>query len=142
LGADRVIDTSTTGITAALGPDAYDVCLDHLGGVLLADLMSAAAPRARIVQIGRLAGGYAQLDLELLAARRVSLIGTTFRGREAGELHALVAHLRTALPGLPREHNVRTVIDSVFDLTAADHAAERLNRSGLTGKVILRITRR
>ncbi|KIF75479.1 hypothetical protein QR77_19450 [Streptomyces sp. 150FB] len=67
---------------------------------------------------------------------------TTFRGREAGELHALVAHLRTALPGLLREHNVRTVIDSVFDLTAADHAAERLTRSGLTGKVILRITRR
>ncbi|MGW6511624.1 zinc-binding dehydrogenase [Streptomyces niveus] len=139
LGADHVIDTSTTGVVEALGRDAYDVCLDHVGGAPFAELMGAAAPLARIVQIGRLAGDRAEIDLELLAARRLRLIGTTFRGRDAAELHTLVAHLRAALPGLLGEHRVRPVIDSVVDLTTAEEAAKRLTEPGLTGKVVLRI---
>ncbi|MET9552233.1 zinc-binding dehydrogenase [Streptomyces sp. NPDC006645] len=141
LGADRVVDTSAEGIADALGPDAYDICLDHVGGARFGELMGAAAPSARIVQIGRLAGDHARIDLELLAARRLRLIGTTFRGRDAGELHALVAHLRTALPRLLGGHHVRTVVDSVFDLTAAEDAAKRLTEPGLSGKVVLRIAR-
>lgn len=138
-GADRVIDTSTTGIADALGAHGYDVCLDHVGGPRFAELMDAAAPLARIVQIGRLAGDRAEIDLELLAARRIRLIGTTFRGRAAEELHALVADLRTALPGLLGEHHVRAVVDSVFDLASAEDAAQRLTEPGLTGKVVLRV---
>ncbi|MEV8367593.1 zinc-binding dehydrogenase [Streptomyces niveus] len=135
------MDTSTTGVMEALGPDAYDVCLDHVGGTPFAELMGAAAPLARIVQIGRLAGDRAEIDLELLAARRLHLIGTTFRGRDAAELHTLVAHLGAALPGLLGEHHVRPVIDSVVDLTTAEDAAKRLTEPGLTGKVVLRIPR-
>ncbi|MEB8338239.1 quinone oxidoreductase family protein [Streptomyces endophyticus] len=140
LGATHVINTSTTDITSALGPGAFDVCLDHLGGAVLADLIGAAAPRARVVQIGRLAGTRAALDLELLAARRLQLIGTTFRGRDADELHALHADLRRDLPSLLRAHHVEPVIDSVFDLSEAGRAAERLADSALTGKVVLRMT--
>ncbi|MFD4770769.1 hypothetical protein [Streptomyces niveus] len=68
-------------------------------------------------------------------------IGTTFRGRDAAELHTLVAHLRAALPGLLGEHHVRPVIDSVVDLTTAEDAAKRLTEPGLTGKVVLRVAR-
>lgn len=135
-GADRVIDTSTTGIADALGAHGYDVCLDHVGGPRFAELMDAAAPLARIVQIGRLAGDRAEIDLELLAARRIRLIGTMLRGRATDELHALVADLRTALLG---EHHVRAVVDSVFDLASAEDAAQRLTEPGLTGKVVLRV---
>lgn len=140
LGADQVVDTSTTGITAALGTDAYDLCLDHLGGPFLPDLMRAAAPRARIVQIGRLAGDKAHLDLELLAARRLRLTGTTFRGRTAEELHTLIAQLRSALPDLLSQYGIRPVLDSVHDLTTANEAAARLTQPDLTGKVILRVS--
>ncbi|MEU6763858.1 zinc-binding dehydrogenase [Streptomyces sp. NPDC046853] len=139
LGATRVVDTSATDIASALGPDAFDVCLDHLGGAVLADLIGAASPGARVVQIGRLAGARAVLDLELLAARRIQLIGTTFRGREADELHALHARLRKDLHGLLPTHRVTPVIDTVFDLSEAGRAGERLADPTLTGKVILRI---
>ncbi|RAJ71287.1 NADPH:quinone reductase-like Zn-dependent oxidoreductase [Streptomyces sp. Amel2xB2] len=138
-GATHVVDTSATGIASALGPDAFDVCLDHLGGAVLAELLGAAAPGARIVQIGRLAGDRARLDLELLAARRLRLIGTTFRGRTAGELHALVAHLRQDLPHLLGTHGVIPAVDSLFDLAEAERAADRLTSPGLMGKVVLRI---
>ncbi|MFI6962754.1 zinc-binding dehydrogenase [Streptomyces sp. NPDC050255] len=139
LGATRVINTDSEDIAKALGPDAFDVCLDHLGGPVLAGLLGAAAPRARIVQIGRLAGTHTHLDLETLASRRIQLIGTTFRGRGADELHALTARLREALPGLLLTHDVRPVVDSVLDLSEAERAGQLLDRPGLTGKVILRI---
>ncbi|MFF1696386.1 zinc-binding dehydrogenase [Streptomyces sp. NPDC058257] len=140
LGATRVINTDSADIAKALGPDAFDVCLDHLGGPVLTGLLGAAAPRARIVQIGRLAGTHAHLDLETLASHRIQLIGTTFRGRQADELHTLTARLREALPGLLRTHDVRPVVDSVLDLSEAERARQLLDRPGHTGKVILRIT--
>ncbi|MEK8142251.1 zinc-binding dehydrogenase [Streptomyces sp. M10(2022)] len=139
LGATQVVNTDSDDIAKALGPDAFDVCLDHLGGHVLAGLLGAAAPRARIVQIGRLAGTHAHLDLETLASRRIQLIGTTFRGREADELHSLTARLREALPGLLRTHDLRPVVDSVLDLSEAERAGQLLDRPGLIGKVILRI---
>ena len=73
------------------------------------------------------------------AVRRLRLIGTTFRGRKTGELHALVAHLRRDLPHLLGTHGVIPAVDSLFDLAEADRAAERLTRPGLMGKVVLRI---
>ncbi|MFF1925897.1 zinc-binding dehydrogenase [Streptomyces sp. NPDC058221] len=139
LGATRVINTDSEDIARALGPDAFDVCLDHVGGPVLAGLLGAAAPRARIVQIGRLAGTHAHLDLEMLASRRLQLIGTTFRGREADELHVLTARLGEALPRLLRTCDVRPVVDSVLDFSEAERAGRLLDRPGLTGKVILRI---
>jgi hypothetical protein len=97
--------TDSADIAKVLGPDAFDVCLDHLGGPVLTGLLGAAAPGARIVQIGRLAWAHAHLDLGMLASRRIQLIGTTFRGREADELHTLAARLCEVLPGLLRIHN-------------------------------------
>ncbi|GAA1987082.1 zinc-binding dehydrogenase [Amycolatopsis minnesotensis] len=130
-------DTATLSLVDAVEPGTVDVALDHLGGTALADLVSLAAPGARIVQIGRLAGGRSTIDLEALAAHRVRLIGTTFRGRSAPELHALVARVRALLPELVERHGVHAVVDSVFDIADAEQAAARLDAPGVTGKVVL-----
>lgn len=142
LGADSVAATTRSpakwpllrslGATPPSG--SYDVILDHVGGPALAELVEAAAPRARIVQIGRLAGNAGRLDLETLASRRVSLIGTTFRGRPAAELRELVAAVRAHLAGA---HGVRPIIDSSYDLADAERAAQRLDAPDLAGKVVL-----
>lgn len=128
LGADRVVLPGDS-----IGE--YDVALDHLGGEFLAELISAAAPLARVIQIGRLAGGRTDLDLETLASRRIRLLGTTFRGRTAAELHALVAAIRAADLG---DEPIRPVIDSVFGFDDAENAADRL-AAGPTGKVVIEV---
>ncbi|QWF84367.1 zinc-binding dehydrogenase [Amycolatopsis sp. CA-230715] len=135
LGADAVTPSLVDDVAAG----TVDVALDHLGGTTLADLVALAAPGARIVQIGRLAGRNSTIDLEVLAAHRVRLIGTTFRGRSAAELHDLVARVRALLPDLVERHRVRAVVDSVFDLADAERAAARLDAPDLTGKVVLRV---
>ena len=107
-GATRVVVTTGEPVREAELPAPPDVVLDHLGGAGLADVLARCAPRARIVQIGRLAGARATLDLEVLAGRRLSLLGTTFRGRGADELFALVAELRDHLAG-PRGSGLHAV---------------------------------
>lgn len=139
LGATQVVDTSTERITRTCGPP-FDVALDHLGGPVLPDILDAASPRARIVHIGRLAGRHANVDLEVLAARRLRLLGTTFRGRTAAEIHALAARLRSQLSGFLEGHGIRPVLDSEFGLHDAEQAAARLDAPGLTGKVVLRVS--
>ncbi|TCP56143.1 NADPH:quinone reductase-like Zn-dependent oxidoreductase [Tamaricihabitans halophyticus] len=137
LGATAVLDTRTRTCAPA---EAMDVVLDHVGGPGLAELLRYTAYRARIVQIGRLAGEQATIDLELLAAKRLQLLGTTFRGRQAQELHELVARIRQDLPMLTAEHGVRAVVESTFDITEAEQAAARLAAPDLAGKVVLRLT--
>jgi NADPH2:quinone reductase len=136
LGATHVIDSSI-----APPPDLppVDILLDHVGGSALSRLLPLAAKRARIVQIGRLAGQHTMLDLELLAARRLQLIGTTFRGRTATELYGLVARVRDELPTLTRSWEVHAHIDSTFALAEAEHAAARLASGQVVGKVVLTI---
>ena len=84
-----------------------------------------------------MAGARATLDLEVLAGRRLSLLGTTFRGRGADELFALVAELRDHLAG-PRGSGLHAIVDSTFGFDEAERAAARLAEPDLCGKVVLR----
>lgn len=141
-GADQVIITGEESIVAGVlgqAPSGFDVALDHVGGTAFTDLLGAAAVGARVVQIGRLAGRESVIDLETLAARRLHLIGTTFRGRTADELRTLTARLADALE-TSLGGTVRPVIDAVFPLADAESAASRL-AAGPSGKIVLSLTK-
>ncbi|MGH9036986.1 MAG: zinc-binding dehydrogenase, partial [Acidimicrobiia bacterium] len=70
-------------ITNAGGP--ADVVVDLVGGPYLAVDIAAAAPRARIVIVGIIAGGRAELDMATLMGRRLTVRGTVLRSRPAHE---------------------------------------------------------
>ena len=76
---------------AATDGRGADVVLDHLGGRVLNETLRASAVGGRVVNIGRFAGTRGEIDLELLALRRISLIGVTFRTRSLQEHAAIVA---------------------------------------------------
>ncbi|MCG5220897.1 zinc-binding dehydrogenase [Streptosporangium sp. KLBMP 9127] len=141
LGVDRVIDTSaespSDAVNDATGGHGFDVMLDHLGGSVLERSLAAAASGARIVQIGRLGGGSTTVDLDILASRRLELIGTTFRGRRMDELARLTAELREKVLPLVTEGAVRPIVETVFPLSRAEEAATRLSTQSTTGKIIL-----
>jgi NADPH:quinone reductase len=134
LGADRVIVTGRDPLAAA---SSCRVVLDHVGGGLLAEVVDAAPAGARIVQIGRLGGGTTTVDLERLAARRLTLIGTTFRDRGLDELRALTARLRDEPRLRDRWGGIEPTIDSTFALTDPEPAAGRLADARHSGKVVL-----
>lgn len=141
LGADLVIDTNDTSIADALhaaGRPLCDATLDHVGGRVLSDVIRASAPGARIIQIGRLGGGQTELDLDLLAIRRLSLIGTTFRSRGASELHQLIANLIAEPILVPSCGGVHPIIDSTNRMTDAEGAAAPRQSRARFGKVLVK----
>src|SRR6185436_13494269 len=89
LGVDTGIDTSqgnfADAVLKATGDKGVNLIIDSVGGPVLADNMRSMALGARLVGIGRLGGKNSQIDLDLLALRRLKLIGVTFRTRTDDE---------------------------------------------------------
>ena len=122
-------------ITAAAGP--IDVTIDLLGGPYLGVDVAAAAPKGRIVIVGLIAGGRAELDMGALLAKRLSVRGTVLRSRPSAE-KAEATHLfeGQVVPLLGRG-TLRPVIDAVVPLGEAERAYELVAADRTFGKVVL-----
>lgn len=143
-GADHVVDTSREQLGAAVNAltngVGVDVVLDHVGGELVDELLAATRPLGTIVNIGRLGGSSATIDLDKLAFRRLRLIGTTFSIRTADERGQVAAALiPDVLPALT-DGRIRPVVDSVFAFDDAHLAADRLRSNEAIGKIALEMS--
>lgn len=129
--ADAILD--------ATGGQGADVVLDHLGARVLNETLRATAIGGRVVNIGRYAGTRGEIDLELLALRRISLIGVTFRTRSLAE-HATVVssftlqHAADLVSGA-----LRPVVDRVFGFADLPAAIEHATRGEQFGKLVLEL---
>jgi NADPH2:quinone reductase len=72
-------------VLALTGGAGADIIVDMVGANAASEHLQAAALGARWVQVGRMGGSVASLDLDLLSKKRVSLIGVTFRTRNVEE---------------------------------------------------------
>jgi NADPH:quinone reductase len=89
------------------------------------------------VNIARLGGATAEIDLSLLWLKRLHLIGVTFRTRsEQQRLECVQACARDTLPWL-REGRIRWSIDRTFPLTEIHAAHAYMMRGEHTGKIVL-----
>ena len=122
-------------ITAAAGP--VDVVLDLVGGPYLGVDVAAAAPKGRIVIVGLIAGGRAELDMGALLAKRLAVRGTVLRSRPAAE-KAEATHLfeGQVVPLLGRG-TLKPVIDAVVPLAEAERAYDLVAADRTFGKVVL-----
>jgi NADPH:quinone reductase len=128
--------TFAEAVTAAGGAD---VILELVGGPYLAQDLLCAAPRARIVLIGTMAGAHADLDLGLVLRRRLSITGTVLRARPLEEKIAAVQTFARHIVPLLERGALRPVIDRVFPLAAAAEAHTHLATNHSFGKVILEV---
>ncbi|WP_231976103.1 quinone oxidoreductase family protein [Streptomyces sp. 3214.6] len=142
-GADLVIDTSTTDLRAAVleatSGVGVDIVLDHLGGEPFASCLGATRIGGTVVNIGRLAGQHATIDLNELAFRRLRVRGTTFSVRGPDELAAAWSALATDVSPLVADGRIEPVIDRVFPLADAKAAADHLRANRSVGKVVLQV---
>ena len=92
------------------------------------------------VNIGRLGGKAASIDLDFLALRRIEVIGVTFRTRTADETIACVqACARDLLPAIDAGE-ITPVVDRVFDLSQAGLAAQHRMSDAQIGKIALEMS--
>lgn len=140
-GADAVVNTATENlpeaVNAATAGAGVDVVLDHVGGALFGQTFAATRIRGTIVNIGRLAGPEATIDLNQLAFRRLRVLGTTFSVRTPDELAAVCAALVPDVLPAVADGRIRPVVDRVFAFNEALKAAQYLRSNQAIGKVVL-----
>lgn len=121
-------------ITGGLG---VNVIIENLGAPTLPGDVKCVAVKGRIVNVGRMGGAQAQLDLEEHSRKRIRLIGVTFRTRTVQE-HGDVARLAMeAIGPALAAGTVRPVVDKSFPLDQATQAQDYLKSGRHFGKVVL-----
>ncbi|MEU6701719.1 zinc-binding dehydrogenase [Pseudonocardia sp. NPDC046786] len=137
-GADPLVGPAglADGLLAATDGAGVDVVLDLVGGDQLAAALGGIRIGGTAIQIGRLAGPAATLDLNTLSFRRLRLIGTTFSVRTADERAAVAAALTPVLD-LVADGRVRATVDRVVPFGEAPAALEHLRSGAAVGKVVL-----
>jgi putative PIG3 family NAD(P)H quinone oxidoreductase len=114
-----------------------DIVLDLVGGAYTAASVQAAAPLARILLIGTIAGGSATIPLRLMLGKRLTLRGTVLRARPLEEKIVVTRAFATQVVPLFERGTLRPVVDRVFPLTAIADAHAYLESNASFGKVVL-----
>jgi NADPH:quinone reductase len=109
--------------------------IDSVGASALRDNIAAARVTGRIVQVGRLSGRHAEIDLDELARKRLTLVGVTFRTRSRDEGAEVV---RRCLADLGDQlMRYRPTIDRVFPLAEITDARAAMLRNEHVGKIVV-----
>jgi NADPH2:quinone reductase len=118
-----------------------DVILDIIGGDYLPRNLEALALNGRLVQVGLIGGSRAQVNLNLVLLKRLTITGSTLRARSVAEKGALARELETDVWPLLETGKVAPVIYTVFPLTEAAGAHRAIEAGEHTGKIVLRTER-
>jgi putative PIG3 family NAD(P)H quinone oxidoreductase len=141
LGAARAINYKAEDFVAvikdATGGKGVDVILDMVGGDYVQRNMSAAAIWGRIVNIGFQNGFEAPINFAPLLVKRLTLAGTTLRGRSLAEKGAIRDALARTVWPLVGQGRIRPIVDSRFSLGEAQKAHARMQESSHIGKILL-----
>jgi len=116
-----------------------NVILDLVGGGYTGESVRAAAPQGRLMLVGTMGGPTASIPLGVVLHQRLTLRGTSLRGRTLAEkIVATAAFVRDVVP-LLEDGRVRPVIDSIYSLADVARAHERVERNETFGKVVLAV---
>jgi NADPH2:quinone reductase len=140
LGADLVLERSPhdwlAELTAAV-PDGVDTVLDVIGGDEVERNLRAVAPKGHVVQVGLMGSGQVQVNLGLLLAKRVTLVGTVLRARPLEEKIAVTRRFAAEVVPLFEAGFLRPVVDSRFALADVAEAHRRMEANANVGKILL-----
>lgn len=137
-GVDGSLDLQafTGQIRHATGGGA-DVTLDLVGGdYVTADVLAARA-RGRIVLIGTLAGGRAELPVLTVMQQRLELHGTVLRTRSTVEKAAATAAFAADVLPLLAAGTVAPIVEAIVPLADAAAAYDLLASDTTFGKIVL-----
>jgi NADPH:quinone reductase-like Zn-dependent oxidoreductase len=79
------------------------------------------------------------MDLDLLALKRLRLVGVTFRTRTIDEYETCVRSAEADLLPALSDGRLRPVVDSVFPLAEAVRAQDRMVANQHLGKIVLSV---
>lgn len=139
MGAVQTFNYKTTPFFARLIKDwgGVDMILDPVGASYLAENIASLKQDGRLVNIGIMGGGKAELNLGLVLMKRLSIIGSTLRSQPLSAKAPLAQALAdTILPAILAD-TLKTTIDSCFPWQQAADAHAYMESNANLGKVVL-----
>lgn len=141
LGTDVVVDTSRSDwheeVREATGGRGVDVIIDTVGAPLLSGNVESAALCGRIVDVGRTGGRVAEIDLNLVALKRLSLIGVTFRTRTEEEDIDCTRRFADDLMPAFEDGRLRPVLHRSFPWEDVEAAYASMTDDTHIGKIVM-----
>jgi len=132
-------DAWVASVTDATQGRGVDLVVDMVGGSQFNKTMEATAIGGRIVNVGRLGGVKAEVDLNLHSLRRLAYVGVTFRTRSVDEVREVNARMLDDLGPALAAGRLRLPIDARFPLAKAGDALARMSANQHFGKIVLSI---
>jgi putative PIG3 family NAD(P)H quinone oxidoreductase len=141
LGLDVGIDASrgdwAAQVEAAIGARRVHAVVDLVGGNYLEGNMRVLASRGRIVVVGLTAGATAPFNLGVLLVKRLTIVGTTLRGRPLEEKITVARDLSEHILPLFDVGRLKPVVDRVFAFEEIKAAHELMESNKTFGKIVL-----
>jgi len=141
LGAERCINYRDGDFVAVVreltGGRGVDVILDMVGGEYFARNIDALAMEGRLVEIATLHGVKAEVNLQTIMGRRLTVTGSTLRPRPVAEKGAIAAELREHAWPLLESGVVKPIVHATFPLRDAAAAHRVMESSTHIGKLLL-----
>jgi NADPH:quinone reductase len=141
LGAERAINYRDADFVAVVreltGGTGVDVVLDMVGGDYFARNIDVLAVEGRLVEIATLHGVKAELNIQTIMGRRLTITGSTLRPRPVVEKGAIATELRQQVWPLLESRAVTPVVHATFPLRDAAEAHRVMESSVHVGKLLL-----
>jgi len=141
LGAERCInyrdEDFVTAVRALTGGRGVDVILDMIGGDYFARNIDALAMEGRLVEIATLHGVKAEVNIQTIMGRRLTITGSTLRPRPIADKAAIASELRQQVWPLLESGAVKPIIHASFPLREAAEAHRVMESSSHIGKLLL-----
>jgi len=141
LGAEKAINYRTRDflaeIKAATGGKGVNVILDMVGGDYVPTELKCLADDGRLVFIAFLRGPKAELDINELMRRRLTMTGSTLRPRPVEFKGEIAKRLREKIWPLIEAGKIKPVIYKTFPLAQASEAHKLMESSLHIGKIVL-----
>ena len=119
------------------GGGGVDVVLDMVGGDYLARNIDALAVEGRLVEIATLQGVKAELNLQTIMQRRLTITGSTLRARPIADKAAIAQAVHTHVWPLLESGAVKPIVHATFPLRDAAAAHRLMESSAHIGKLVL-----
>jgi putative PIG3 family NAD(P)H quinone oxidoreductase len=141
LGAERAINYRDEDFVAVVrglsGGGGVDVVLDIVGGDYFARNIDALAVEGRLVEIATLQGVKAELNIQTIMQRRLTITGSTLRARPIADKAAIAQAVHTHVWPLLESGAVKPIVHATFPLRDAAAAHRLMESSAHIGKLVL-----
>lgn len=144
LGLDVGIGTHAadfaTAVMEATGQRGADLVVNAVGGSVFAENIRALAFEGRLATVGLVDGVlHADLDLEALHAKRLTLFGVSNKLRSKAQRAAAVPRFVAEVMPHFAGGRIKPQIDQVIDFARLKDAKARMEAGGHVGKIVLRM---